>query len=112
MSHKNYYSAAGKKEKPPSVSAMLASMDKPAPNARPAARPNPPRRRPPRPRHRPAPPSDEEEDVAAVTAKAKYKPARATVDLNAIALSDKDSKKKDKRQMMAEVAKPVALRVP
>ncbi|KAF7024521.1 hypothetical protein CFC21_036855 [Triticum aestivum] len=111
--------AAGKKEKPLSVSAMLASMDGTAPKSKPAkAAPKP------KPSKAPAssymggidlPPSDDEEDEADVAAvAAKPKPARATVDLNALAPSDKDSKKKEKREMMAaavaEAAKREALR--
>jgi ATP-binding cassette subfamily F protein 1 len=61
------------------------------------------------------PPSDEEEDDADLVAMAtKPKAARATVDLNAIAPSQKDAKKKDKREAMAaaqaEAAKQEALR--
>ncbi|KAF6992017.1 hypothetical protein CFC21_009057 [Triticum aestivum] len=121
MSRKNASSAAGKKDKPLSVSAMLASMDKPAPNARPAPKPksSKPSKAPPSSSSYMGdidlPPSDEEEDeadVAAVTAKAKAKakPARAAVDLNALAPSDKDAKKKDKREMMAAAAAEAAKR--
>ncbi|KAE8790786.1 ABC transporter F family member 4 [Hordeum vulgare] len=119
MSRKNASSAAGKKEKPPSVSAMLASMDKPAPNARPAPKPKsskPSKATPASSSYMgdiDLPPSDDEEDdadVAAVTAKAKSKPARATVALNVLPPSDKDAKKKDKREMMAAAAAEAAKR--
>lgn len=102
-----------------SVSAMLASMDAPASKAKPSKAASKPK-----PSKAPAssymgdidlPPSDEEEDDADLVAMAtKPKAARATVDLNAIAPSQKDAKKKDKREAMAaaqaEAAKQEALR--
>uniref|UniRef100_A0A0D3FK99 ABC transporter domain-containing protein n=2 Tax=Oryza TaxID=4527 RepID=A0A0D3FK99_9ORYZ len=102
-----------------SVSAMLASMDAPASKAKPSKPASKPK-----PSKAPAssymgdidlPPSDEEEDDADLVAMAtKPKAARATVDLNAIAPSQKDAKKKDKREAMAaaqaEAAKQEALR--
>uniref|UniRef100_A0A0D9Z9E2 ABC transporter domain-containing protein n=1 Tax=Oryza glumipatula TaxID=40148 RepID=A0A0D9Z9E2_9ORYZ len=111
--------AGGKKDKPMSVSAMLASMDAPASKAKPSKAASKPK-----PSKAPAssymgdidlPPSDEEEDDADLVAMAtKPKAARATVDLNAIAPSQKDAKKKDKREAMAaaqaEAAKQEALR--
>ncbi|XP_052149087.1 ABC transporter F family member 4 [Oryza glaberrima] len=111
--------AGGKKDKPMSVSAMLASMDAPASKAKPSKPASKPK-----PSKAPAssymgdidlPPSDEEEDDADLVAMAtKPKAARATVDLNAIAPSQKDAKKKDKREAMAaaqaEAAKQEALR--
>ncbi|KAG8051913.1 hypothetical protein GUJ93_ZPchr0001g32521 [Zizania palustris] len=110
-----------KKEKPMSVSAMLASMDAPASKAKPSKAASKPK---PKPSKAPSssymgdidlPPSDGEDDDADLAAVAtKPKPARATVDLNAIAPSQKDSKKKDKREAMAaaaaEAAKQEALR--
>uniref|UniRef100_A0ACD5XYI6 Uncharacterized protein n=1 Tax=Avena sativa TaxID=4498 RepID=A0ACD5XYI6_AVESA len=112
--------AGGKKEKPLSVSAMLASMDGQPANARPAK--GAPRPKPSKSKSKPKPtvsaygdidlPSSEEEedeqDVAAVIAKPKS--VRATVDLNALAPSDKDAKKKDKREVMAAVAAEAAKR--
>ncbi|BAF12375.1 ABC transporter F family member 4 [Oryza sativa Japonica Group] len=111
--------AGGKKDKPMSVSAILASMDAPASKAKPSKAASKPK-----PSKAPAssymgdidlPPSDEEEDDADLVAMAtKPKAARATVDLNAIAPSQKDAKKKDKREAMAaaqaEAAKQEALR--
>ena len=111
--------AGGKTDKPMSVSAMLASMDAPASKAKPSKAASKPK-----PSKAPAssymgdidlPPSDEEEDDADLVAMAtKPKAARATVDLNAIAPSQKDAKKKDKREAMAaaqaEAAKQAALR--
>lgn len=102
-----------------SVSAILASMDAPASKAKPSKAASKPK-----PSKAPAssymgdidlPPSDEEEDDADLVAMAtKPKAARATVDLNAIAPSQKDAKKKDKREAMAaaqaEAAKQEALR--
>uniref|UniRef100_A0A0E0KFG6 ABC transporter domain-containing protein n=1 Tax=Oryza punctata TaxID=4537 RepID=A0A0E0KFG6_ORYPU len=113
-------SAGGKKDKPMSVSAMLASMDAPASKAKPSKA----AASKPKPSKAPAssymgdidlPPSDEEDDDADLAAVAtKPKAARATVDLNAIAPSQKDAKKKDKREAMAaaqaEAAKQEALR--
>ncbi|KAM0907846.1 hypothetical protein ACQ4PT_015830 [Festuca glaucescens] len=110
--------AAGKKEKPLSVSAMLASMDGPAANAKPAKGAAKPKGKPSKSKALVSaygdidlPSSSEEEDeedVAAVIAKPKS--VRATVDLNALAPSDKDSKKKDKREVMAAVAAEAAKR--
>ncbi|KAM0865931.1 hypothetical protein ACQ4PT_042942 [Festuca glaucescens] len=110
--------AAGKKEKPLSVSAMLASMDGPAANAKPAKGAAKPKAKPSKSKALVSaygdidlPSSSEEEDeedVAAVIAKPKS--VRATVDLNALAPSDKDSKKKDKREVMAAVAAEAAKR--
>ncbi|KAG8045132.1 hypothetical protein GUJ93_ZPchr0008g13544 [Zizania palustris] len=107
--------AGGKKEKPMSVSAMLASMDAPASKAKPSKAASKPKSKPSK---APSssymgdidlPPSDEEEDDADLAAAAtKPKPARATVDLNAIAPSQKDSKKKDKREAMAAAAAEAA----
>ncbi|KAL5221282.1 hypothetical protein ABZP36_025995 [Zizania latifolia] len=107
--------AGGKKEKPMSVSAMLASMDAPASKAKPSKAASKPKSKPLK---APSssymgdidlPPSDEEEDDADLAAVAtKPKPARATVDLNAIAPSQKDSKKKDKREAMAAAAAEAA----
>ncbi|KAL5226470.1 hypothetical protein ABZP36_014735 [Zizania latifolia] len=110
-----------KKEKPMSVSSMLASMDALASKAKPSKAASKPK---PKPSKAPSssymgdidlPPSDGEDDDADLAAVAtKPKPARATVDLNAIAPSQKDSKKKDKREAMAaaaaEAAKKEALR--
>ncbi|XP_051208971.1 ABC transporter F family member 4 [Lolium perenne] len=110
--------AAGKKEKPLSVSAMLASMDGPGANAKPAKGAPKPKAKPSKSKALASaygdidlPSSSEEEDeedVAAVIAKPKS--VRATVDLNALAPSDKDSKKKDKREVMAAVAAEAAKR--
>ncbi|XP_047090846.1 ABC transporter F family member 4 [Lolium rigidum] len=110
--------AAGKKEKPLSVSAMLASMDGPGANAKPAKGAAKPKAKPSKSKALASaygdidlPSSSEEEDeedVAAVIAKPKS--VRATVDLNALAPSDKDSKKKDKREVMAAVAAEAAKR--
>lgn len=115
----------GKKEKPMSVSAMLASMDAPAAKGKSAksAAPSKPKGKPSK---APAssymgdidlPPSDEEEDEAELAAAAaKPKPSRAAaVDLSSgVAPTQKDAKKKDKREAMAaaaaEAAKQEALR--
>ncbi|XP_006650232.1 ABC transporter F family member 4 [Oryza brachyantha] len=111
--------AGSKKEKPMSVSAMLASMDAPASKAKPSKA----AASKPKPSKAPAssymgdidlPPSDDEEDDADLAAVVSKPKARATVDLNAIAPSQKDAKKKDKREAMAaaqaEAAKQEALR--
>ncbi|XP_062199001.1 ABC transporter F family member 4-like [Phragmites australis] len=109
--------AGGKKDKPMSVSAMLASMDAPAAKAKPSksAAPSKPKAKPSK---APAssymgeidlPPSDDEEDEADLAA-AKPKPARAAaVDFSAPAApSQKDAKKKDKREAMAAAAAEAA----
>ncbi|XP_062210964.1 ABC transporter F family member 4-like [Phragmites australis] len=106
----------GKKDKPMSVSAMLASMD--AAKAKPskASAPSKPKAKPSK---APAssymgdidlPPSDDEDDEADLAAAAaKPKPARAAaVDLSAAAPSQKDAKKKDKRETMAAAAAEAA----
>ncbi|RLN42814.1 ABC transporter F family member 4 [Panicum miliaceum] len=106
----------GKKDKPMSVSAMLASMDAPAAKGKPSksAAPSKPKGKPSK---APAssymgdidlPPSDEEEDEDALAA-AKPKPSRAAaVDLSAGVASQKDAKKKDKREAMAAAAAEAA----
>jgi ATP-binding cassette, subfamily F, member 1 len=107
----------GKKDKPMSVSAMLASMDGPSAKGKSSksAAPSKPKGKPSK---APAssyladvdlPPSDddddEEEDEAELAAKPK--PARATaVDLSGP--SQKDAKKKDKREAMAAAAAEAA----
>jgi ATP-binding cassette, subfamily F, member 1 len=111
----------GKKEKPMSVSAMLASMDAPAAKAKSSKA-----KAKAKPSKAPAssyrgdidlPPSDDEdEEEARLAAAAKPKPARAAVvDLSAgAAPSHKDAKKKDKREAVAagaaEAARQEALR--
>uniref|UniRef100_A0A0A8YXR4 ABC transporter domain-containing protein n=1 Tax=Arundo donax TaxID=35708 RepID=A0A0A8YXR4_ARUDO len=109
----------GKKDKPMSVSAMLASMDAPAAKAKSsksAAAPSKPKAKSSK---APAssyladidlPPSDDEEDEADLAAVAtKPKPARATVDLaSAAGPTHKDVKKKDKREAMAAAAAEAA----
>ncbi|PUZ40331.1 hypothetical protein GQ55_9G414600 [Panicum hallii var. hallii] len=106
----------GKKDKPMSVSAMLASMDAPAAKGKPSksAAPSKPKGKPSK---APAssymgdidlPPSDEEEDEEALAA-AKPKPSRAAaIDLSAGVASQKDAKKKDKREAMAAAAAEAA----
>jgi ATP-binding cassette, subfamily F, member 1 len=103
----------GKKEKPMSVSAMLASMDTPAAKAKPS-------KAKAKASKAPAssymgdidlPPSDDEdEEEARLAAAAKPKPARAAVvDLSAgAAPSHKDAKKKDKREAVAAAAAEAA----
>ncbi|TVU22319.1 hypothetical protein EJB05_32005, partial [Eragrostis curvula] len=111
----------GKKDKPMSVSAMLASMDAPAAKGKSskAAAPSKPKGKPSK---APVssyladvdlPPSDDEEDEADLAAAAAAKPksarAAAAVDLNAVAgPSQKDAKKKDKRDAMAAAAAEAA----
>ncbi|CAN6319346.1 unnamed protein product [Urochloa humidicola] len=103
----------GKKDKPMSVSAMLASMDAPAAKGKPSksAAPSKPKGKPSK---APAssymgdidlPPSDEEDEEAELAA-AKPKPSRAAaVDLSSgLAPTQKDAKKKDKREAMAAAA--------
>jgi ATP-binding cassette, subfamily F, member 1 len=103
----------GKKEKPMSVSAMLASMDTPAAKAKPS-------KAKAKASKAPAssymgdidlPPSDDEdEEEARLAAAAKPKPARAAVvDLSAgAAPSHKDAKQKDKREAVAAAAAEAA----
>ncbi|KAJ1288011.1 hypothetical protein BS78_02G055600 [Paspalum vaginatum] len=108
----------GKKEKPMSVSAMLASMDAAAAKGKPAKSAAPSKAKA-KPSKAPAssymgdidlPPSDEEEEEAELAA-AKPKPARAAVDLSAgVAPTQKDAKKKDKREAMAAAAAEAARR--
>ncbi|PWZ38297.1 ABC transporter F family member 4 [Zea mays] len=105
----------GKKEKPMSVSAMLASMDAPAAKAKASKA-----KAKAKPSKAPAssymgdidlPPSDDEdEEEARLSAAAKPKPARAAVvDLSAgAAPSHKDAKKKDKREAVAAAAAEAA----
>ncbi|NP_001168328.2 ABC transporter F family member 4 [Zea mays] len=105
----------GKKEKPMSVSAMLASMDAPAAKAKSSKA-----KAKAKPSKAPAssymgdidlPPSDDEdEEEARLAAAAKPKPARAAVvDLSAgAAPSHKDAKKKDKREAVAAAAAEAA----
>ncbi|KAL6615290.1 hypothetical protein ACP70R_037560 [Stipagrostis hirtigluma subsp. patula] len=111
----------GKKDKPMSVSAMLASMDAPAAKAKPSSKAAAYK---PKPKPKPSskapassymgdvdlPPSDDEEDDADLAAAAaRPKPARATVDLAAAAApTHKDAKKKDKREAMAAAAAEAA----
>ncbi|CAN6324692.1 unnamed protein product [Urochloa humidicola] len=103
----------GKKDKPMSVSAMLASMDAPAAKGKPSksAAPSKPKGKPSK---APAssylgdidlPPSDDEDEEAELAA-AKPKPSRsAAVDLSSgLAPTQKDAKKKDKREAMAAAA--------
>ncbi|WVZ62126.1 hypothetical protein U9M48_011908 [Paspalum notatum var. saurae] len=110
----------GKKEKPMSVSAMLASMDAAAAKGKPAKSAAPSKAKA-KPSKAPAssymgdidlPPSDEEEDEAELAAAAaKPKAARAVVDLSAgVAPTQKDAKKKDKREAMAAAAAEAARR--
>ncbi|TVU20794.1 hypothetical protein EJB05_30390, partial [Eragrostis curvula] len=110
----------GKKDKPMSVSAMLASMDAPAAKGKSSKAAAPSSKPKGKPSKAPAssyladvdlPPSDDEEDEEelAAAAAAKSKHARATVDLNAVAgPSQKDAKKKDKREAMAAAAAEAA----
>ncbi|KAL6884515.1 hypothetical protein ACP4OV_010451 [Aristida adscensionis] len=111
----------GKKDKPMSVSAMLASMDAPAAKAKPSSKAAASKPKPKPSSKAPAssymgdvdlPPSDDEEDDADLAAvAAKPKPARAAVDLAAVAApSQKDSKKKDKREATAAAAAEAARR--
>jgi ATP-binding cassette, subfamily F, member 1 len=98
--------AVGKKDKPVSISAMLARMDAPAPKAT----------KPSKPKSSKAstssylgdvdlPPSDEEEDEAELTALASRsrlrRPAAADVSAAAAAPSLKDARKKERREQEA-----------
>uniref|UniRef100_K3ZZP5 ABC transporter domain-containing protein n=1 Tax=Setaria italica TaxID=4555 RepID=K3ZZP5_SETIT len=93
--------AAGKKDKPVSVSAMLASIDAPPAKAT----------KPSKPKSSKAstssylrddadlPPSDEEEDEADLAARAsRPRPHRPAADLNAAAPSLKEARKKERRE--------------
>ncbi|WVZ62127.1 hypothetical protein U9M48_011909 [Paspalum notatum var. saurae] len=109
---------SGKKEKPMSVSAMLASMDAAAAKGKPGKSAAPSKAKA-KPSKAPAssymgdidlPPSDEEDDGAELAA-AKPKTARAVVELSAgAAPSQKDAKKKDKREAVAVAAAEAARR--
>ncbi|KAL6597904.1 hypothetical protein ACP70R_046709 [Stipagrostis hirtigluma subsp. patula] len=109
----------GKKDKPMSVSAMLASMDAPAAKTKPSSKAAASKPKPKPSSKAPAssymgdvdlPPSDDEEDDADLAAAAaRPKPARAAVDLAAAAApTHKDAKKKDKREAMAAAAAEAA----
>ncbi|KAG0541880.1 hypothetical protein BDA96_02G054400 [Sorghum bicolor] len=110
----------GKKDKPMSVSAMLASMDAPAAKPNKSSKSAAPSKAKAKPSKAPAssymgdidlPPSDDEdEEEAAQRAAAKPKAARAAVvDLSAgAAPSQKDAKKKDKREAVAAAAAEAA----
>ncbi|KAF8697797.1 hypothetical protein HU200_035284 [Digitaria exilis] len=107
----------GKKDKPMSVSAMLASMDAPAAKGKPSKSAAPSKAKA-KPSKAPAssymgdidlPPSDEEDEEELAAAAAKPKPSRAAaVDLSAGVASQKDAKKKDKREAMAAAAAEAA----